>query len=237
MWNEAAVKSYAERTNQVAYTYSAVDKMGDHPVEGQLKDALLQLSATSIKSDAIGKIWLVKGMKVMLQQNVLTECGVVNGAQGILEEVVYDVGVAEERIPKVAYVRFPGSKVRIEGLEEDVVPIFPQKETLYVQTKKQKTLSVQRTQLPILPAYAFTDYKSQGQTLDFVVVDLASAGRSLESAYVMISRATSLENVMVLRDFPLERINRLQALGTYRELNRLKALDTRSLEAYQKSKE
>lgn len=51
-----------------------------------------------------------------------------------------------------------------------------------------------RTQIPLVPAWAMTVHKSQGMTLNKVVVDLA---RSFESGqeYVALSRAISLEGL------------------------------------------
>ncbi|KAG2343818.1 hypothetical protein BDR05DRAFT_861713, partial [Suillus weaverae] len=53
-------------------------------------------------------------------------------------------------------------------------------------------------QLPILPGWPFTDFKVQGNLLSPVIVDLAGA-RSLQSICVMLSRASSLHNVAILR--------------------------------------
>jgi len=39
--------------------------------------------------------------------------------------------------------------------------------------KKLKSYTVTRKQFPITAAYAFTDYRSQGQTLPYVIVDIA----------------------------------------------------------------
>ncbi|KAJ7656087.1 hypothetical protein DFH06DRAFT_899129, partial [Mycena polygramma] len=53
-----------------------------------------------------------------------------------------------------------------------------------------ESFSICREQLPLLPAYAYTDYKSQGRSLKWVIVDLNGC-HSLQSVYVMLSRATS----------------------------------------------
>ncbi|THU82760.1 hypothetical protein K435DRAFT_563213, partial [Dendrothele bispora CBS 962.96] len=45
-----------------------------------------------------------------------------------------------------------------------------------------------------------TCHKSQGSTLQNIVVDLRLC-RGSESPYVMLSRATSLDGVVILRDF------------------------------------
>ncbi|KIO18004.1 hypothetical protein M407DRAFT_51658, partial [Tulasnella calospora MUT 4182] len=70
----------------------------------------------------------------------------------------------------------------------------------------------------------FTDYKSQARTLKHVVLDIASAA-SLESAYVMVSRAVGLKNVLILRTFDLMKIQRRQSPGVISEMIRLERLD------------
>ncbi|KAF8313520.1 uncharacterized protein EI90DRAFT_2862165, partial [Cantharellus anzutake] len=60
-------------------------------------------------------------------------------------------------------------------------------------------------QLPLLPALAITDYKCQGRTLLKVIVDLESS-RSIQSAYIMLSCATSLQNLLLLRPFRANQI-------------------------------
>ena len=57
-----------------------------------------------------------------------------------------------------------------------------------------------RTQLPLFPAYCYTDYKIQGQTLERAIIDLQSA-RTLQGMYVMLSRVKGLKKVAILRRF------------------------------------
>ncbi|KZT06848.1 uncharacterized protein LAESUDRAFT_652811 [Laetiporus sulphureus 93-53] len=45
-----------------------------------------------------------------------------------------------------------------------------------------------------------TTHKSQGQTLQHVLVDLQSCHRT-EAPYVMVSRVTSLRGLLILRSF------------------------------------
>ncbi|KAI6014876.1 hypothetical protein PISMIDRAFT_113920, partial [Pisolithus microcarpus 441] len=79
-------------------------------------------------------------------------------------------------------------------------------------------------QLPIIPVWAFTDYKVQGTSLQKVVVDLASAG-GVQNAYVMLSRASSLSNLAILRSFaPHRPFGRLQE-DLHNEFERLSDLD------------
>ena len=50
------------------------------------------------------------------------------------------------------------------------------------------------------PAFAFTSHNSQGRTLETACIDLASCV-SIQSAYVMRSRLTSLKGLCILRPF------------------------------------
>ncbi|KAI6024230.1 hypothetical protein EDC04DRAFT_2574403 [Pisolithus marmoratus] len=49
----------------------------------------------------------------------------------------------------------------LEGLEDGVLPIVPITKTFNVRMPDGKQKKVSRTQLPMTPAYAFTDYRAQ----------------------------------------------------------------------------
>ncbi|KAF9789431.1 hypothetical protein BJ322DRAFT_1177486, partial [Thelephora terrestris] len=56
----------------------------------------------------------------------------------------------------------------------------------------------------ITGAYAFTDYRAQGQTIPYVVVDIAApptSGLSLFNLYVALSHSSGQETIRLLRDF------------------------------------
>ena len=59
-------------------------------------------------------------------------------------------------------------------------------------------------QFPATLAYAITDYKCQGQTFTWVIVDLKKPSRALlpsSSPYVQLSRAKTLARLSILRPF------------------------------------
>jgi hypothetical protein len=58
--------------------------------------------------------------------------------------------------------------------------------------------NISRTQLPLIPAFAYTGYKSQGRGLTHA---LSSCG-SIQSIYVTLSRVKSHEGLGVLKWFP-----------------------------------
>ncbi|KAF7791121.1 hypothetical protein EIP86_002132 [Pleurotus ostreatoroseus] len=85
------------------------------------------------------------------------------------------------------------------------------------------TLRSLRSQIAIQPAYAFTAHRAQGQSYDKVVVDLQDCQGS-ECPYVMLSRARSLEGVLILRPFDKRKICTPPAEGLSTELRRLEWL-------------
>lgn len=63
---------------------------------------------------------------------------------------------------------------------------------------------MKRTQLPLTAAYAFTNMRSQGQTIPYDVVDIGRppGGHFMPfNAYMAWSRSSGRETIRLLRDF------------------------------------
>jgi ATP-dependent exoDNAse (exonuclease V) alpha subunit len=160
------------------------------------------------------KLELAKGMKVMVTFNVETDLDVANGARGEIVEIVLDeretafsptAPIVELTYPP-AYILVKMSRtkaVQLEGLEKDVLPLVPLERTFsIVHGKGLKT--IRRRQLPVTPAYSFTDYRSQGQTISHSIIDIAtppSGGLTPFNVYVALSRGRGRDNIRLLRDF------------------------------------
>ncbi len=68
----------------------------------------------------------------------------------------------------------------------------------------KEKITVTRVQLPMTGAYAFTDYRSQGQTVPYVIADIGkppSQDVSPFGAYIALSRSHGASNIRLLRDF------------------------------------
>lgn len=89
--------------------------------------------------------------------------------------------------------------VNLSDLPPSVVGIEPSENIRYTKGKKSITF----TQFPVSLAYAITDYKCQGQTFNWVIVDLKKpAGRCPStSPYVQLSRARTRHRLSILRPF------------------------------------
>ncbi|CAN3127207.1 AAA family ATPase [Mycobacterium sp. smrl_JER01] len=112
----------------------------------------------------------------------------VNGTVGRVAGVGYD------RHGAVVEVEFP------DGTTAEVTP-FTWEVTRPVMSGPSLTREVvgSYTQLPFKLAWAITIHKSQGQTLDRVVVDLTGGMFSTGQLYVALSRCTSLAGLVLKR--------------------------------------
>ncbi|KZV89577.1 hypothetical protein EXIGLDRAFT_574591, partial [Exidia glandulosa HHB12029] len=131
---------------------------------------------SALTGDRMGILPLVEGMPVMVLKNVLTLGGVVNGAPGTLQKVYYSMAPSGERYAVCALVKIQECLLHYDGLEPGVVPIFPEAKYFSVRFRDQSSKSVTRFQLPLIPGFAYTDYKSQGQGLQYAIIDPASTG-------------------------------------------------------------
>ena len=65
-------------------------------------------------------------------------------------------------------------------------------------------MTMNQIQLPLTLAYTFTDYRSQGQTLQPVIVDISPppyGHLTPFNIYITLSRGTGCDNICLLREF------------------------------------
>ncbi|KAF8076845.1 hypothetical protein FPV67DRAFT_1472856 [Lyophyllum atratum] len=170
------------------------------------------------KKDLPRKIELAIGMKVMVTDNIETDLDVTNGARGEVVDIILHpdeppLGTSSivdlSYLPLYILVKLHRTRATtLEGLEECVIPVEPAtiSHRMKMQTHEGKTTqkTVRRRQFPLTAAYAFTDYRSQGQTLPYVLIDIASPPTgtlTLFNLYVALSRSSGRETIRLLRDF------------------------------------
>ncbi|KAG1871361.1 hypothetical protein DFJ58DRAFT_713870 [Suillus subalutaceus] len=121
--------------------------------------------------------------------------------------------------------RFP--LCALVDIPERIIPIFAVTNSFSFPTGEKN--------LPILPGWAFTDFKVQGSFLPKVVVDLAGA-KSLQSIYVMLSRASRLQSIAIMRWFSSKTLH-AQLQGDARaEFSRLHHIEMSTRENYLRAK-
>ncbi|KAI0312262.1 hypothetical protein OF83DRAFT_1067508, partial [Amylostereum chailletii] len=184
--NLSIVQSHAATLQQDLVFLATEDFMQGKAVTGELAIKLRRLVCT-YTDDLLGFFPALVNMRVMVMETMYMPHSIVNGKEGYLRHVDVETRADGNTYPICAFVEFPGCGIRCDGLPDDVAPIFPVESYLSYESKRVRTkFSFKHVQLPLLPAYAYTDYKSQGCSLETVIVDIAGA-RSLQSLYVMLS--------------------------------------------------
>jgi hypothetical protein len=188
-------------------------------------------------------------MKVVLTVNICTNDGLANGAQGILRQIVYNPdsidtqssrgkAIVLKRPPKYVVVELIGrASGAYNSLAENHVPVEPVKaacvHTIWRRDGSQIRRNFQRFQLPLTQAFAFTDYKCQGRTIQKAIVDLAE-GVTSTGVYVMLSRVRRLEDLLILRPFKESLLDMKIPFALREEFKRLEgcARNTKRLERW-----
>jgi hypothetical protein len=106
---------------------------------------------------------------------------------------------------------------QLEGLDEGIIPVKVATRNFQIKVcmngGKYVTRSVCHRQFPMTVAYAFTDYRSQGQTLPYVIIDITkppTGALDLFNLYVALSRSSGRESIRLLRDFDDELFKMIQ---------------------------
>lgn len=224
--NLRVAQTRARQAGHILRYYIAQDRIGGELTSGRFALDLLRVNSSATK-DHLGVLPLFEGMKVMITENLDMSHKSVNGAEGTVAHIKHRV-VDKQRVAVCVYVHVPGSDIRLEGLPQDVVPVFPSRKSYTYAAPDKSTHTISREQVPLLPAYAYTDYKGQGRSLDTVLVDIASS-KTCQSLYVMLSRVKTLDGLAILRWFPQERISQSLSHELRDELARIDSLSTSTL--------
>ncbi|KAF8180874.1 hypothetical protein BJ912DRAFT_929194 [Pholiota molesta] len=192
------------------------------------------------------RLEMAVGMKVMITSNISTEGDIANGTRGVIKDILLD---AREPTPTpdehgVVYLRYPpatvlfkpndGTPLRFEGIEAGVVPLSPVMETFTVSVQptrksQQKTYQIRRRQFEFTAGYAFTDYKSQGQTLERVLIDIGEGFTlSQYNVYVALSRSRGRDTIRLLRPFDKRLFTNHPSEALRDEMRRLELLNVQT---------
>lgn len=219
LWNSAAIRKHCVDTGRRLYICTALDMVDGQSVTNKQKIAIITHTKGSRnqfeRAGLMKEVELAIGAPVMVTLNILTDLDVANGVRGEIEEIIVDER-DQENVMKNSYttrLKYPPRYVLVKltrtkapplhDLPQNVIPIMPVTKTFTINEDGVK-VSVNRTQLPLTLGYAFTDYRSQGQTLEPVVVDIGPppyGHLTPFNIYVALSRGTGRNNIRLLREF------------------------------------
>lgn len=118
------------------------------------------------------------------------------------------------------------------GLPESHFPILPDvTDIVFEHNASHRKCLIKQKQVPIEPGFAITAHKAQGKTMNKVVVDLQGCCGT-EQPYLMVLRCTTLEGLIILRNFDFKKITCRQSEDQRRETERLEKLRLQTLVKY-----
>ncbi|KAF7971098.1 hypothetical protein HWV62_22094 [Athelia sp. TMB] len=217
-WNKAAMRKHCSRTGNILYEVPAEDTAGNPVRECDMWEREAISKTKQEKSGRLPhRLEVAIGMKAMITFNTATEADLANGSRGTIESIVLDprepptydgerMGHVRLKYPPAMMLFRPyqGSVAKFPGIPEGLVPIFPSQASFKVKHHGTRTTSVKRRQFALVVAYAFTDHKAQGQTLDYAIIDIGPTKRfpvNPFAAYVALSRGRGRDSIRLLRKF------------------------------------
>ena len=221
--NMRASLAFAERTHQSVQWFDAIDTYrGARITDPRVREYLLTMPSGKT-GQRLGKVPIVLGMPVMVNQNFDVDGGLVNGSFGYLRDYRFQTDENGIRTLTSCIVEIP-------DLSCDPLPHLPPNHVAVISDTVEmrsivhpvsgQSCTMKRFQVPLAPGFAMTAHKAQGLTLPRVIVDLASC-RGTEPPYVMVSRCTSLAGLMVLRPFPISKLTCRRSQEARNEFARL----------------
>lgn len=267
--NEKKAETFANDTNQELHTFYSVDsypsatsqreqKNSKH-VEKKIKNNVRMSNKMSVEMQE--RLWRIKpeftknmpskltvclGMPVMVKFNIATECGVTNGAEGIVVGWKdRDIGEGKKALVTL-FIKLTAlpTPVQLPGLPENVVPITSGTQSVGCTMPNDTIKHINRSQVYVLPNFAMTDYNSQGRTQPFNVVDLHNC-RNHQSVYTCLSRGSTYDGTLIIQGFSTDHMQgnlssdlrqEFRHLEMLDEITKLKFLETLSDEVYGESR-
>ena len=144
------------------------------------------------------------GSAVMLRRNLNLDKGLVNGAIGVVREIIFSDTHPDE-VQKLL-ITFNGNE--IPTCIDRVI----------VDYEYQKNVYISRTQFPLTLAWAISIHKCQGLTLNSVYLDLGAKIFQGGMAYVALSRSRYLNKVKLIQFDPTQLYCKIEAFNEYLRL-------------------
>ncbi|KAJ2915818.1 hypothetical protein MD484_g4610, partial [Candolleomyces efflorescens] len=249
-WNRMSLLKHSMENGRRRYRIRAYDweSMTGERARVDFRVAIAGLSEKST-GGLEGDIVVTKGMKAMVVTNIATEADVANGTRGVVEDIWVhpeepawlpdeeeprlqeDGSYALIHIPPVILFRpLEPTLLSFPGIPPGLIPITPvTTQSFKVKNGRGEERNIRRTQYALTPAYAFTDYKAQGQTIEKAIIDISKppTGKGLTpfNAYVALSRGRGRNSIRLLRDFDEELFTHHPSEELREEMGRLENLD------------
>jgi PIF1-like helicase len=255
-WNSKAIRKWCRESKERLYICRAEDTCRGKPLtqtERRAMTARMKNDKRKKTKNLPSVVEFAIGMKVMVTSNIETDLDLANGARGEIVDIVLHPNeptikdgpvVVLNHLPSFILVKLTRTRAtKLAGLEEAVIPVEPMsiKYQISVRANNNKIMNrtVCRKQFPITAAYAFTDYRSQGQTIPYVLVDIGkppTGGLTLFNLYVSLSRSSGRSTIRLLRKFDHDIFKKPHSFHLLAEDDRLEQLNSRTKEIWEQIK-
>ena len=188
-----ATSTLITSTNRVAKDYNCrrIKQLGADiaPVKSQ-NNCPQAANASFSKAGLHNSILLAKGCDVLITTNLWKEVGLTNGAKRKVKYIIYAEGEKPPMLPRIVIVEVeqytgPGYM----GFEK-CVPITPIRREWFEGGKV-----CERWMLPLNLGYGITIHKSQGMSMDKVIIDIGNREFACGLTYTAISRCRRIEDL------------------------------------------
>jgi hypothetical protein len=223
--NQLGSERFAADTGQKLTSFYSVDRFGEEEDPSKQKKSMrkkrtlnngdiptnLQNILWNLQHSACdhipGKLALCIGLPVMIRYNEATELCITKGQEGHIVGWQAAIGPQGQNILDTLFVKLdkPARPIQLEGLPVNVVPLTKLSTSVNCVTPSNIAIKITRTQVPVLPNFAMTDYSSQGKTRAVNVVDLNSC-KSHMAYYTALSRSASSKETVILQGFDERKI-------------------------------
>ncbi|KAF8640291.1 hypothetical protein AX16_010186 [Volvariella volvacea WC 439] len=243
-WNAQAVRRHMKLTGNPVFICPAEDicERNGQPISRRHQN-LLRRTKSMGNRVLQHTIELSVGMQAIVTLNISTEAEMANGTRGTIADIILDPREPNHKQDDIVNLQFPPamllfkpdtclSNVTFEGIPDGLIPIFPHKQRVTLVGRNKERTRIERRQYPITGGYAFTDYKAQGQTIPYAIIDLGKvpSGRLTGfNAYVALSRGRGREYIKLLRPFEHKLFTHHPCQHLYKEDQRLSSLDYKTL--------
>ena len=239
-YNRFTCRRIAEALDVPIFVVPSVDKTSRRASPLPHIKETLRLLRDDKSGNLMGELPLFVGQRVTLSQNLAPSIRLVNGSLGtVLHIELHPDDRAPgsfqycrlSRAPRVVYVHFDNCTKSFMDLPPGVIPMFAASYSVEAKDLlcrgKKTSLKFTRFQLPLLPAYAVTDYRAQGATLPRAIIDIgvpSSGSLSKTSIYVMLTRCRRLADLYILGGINYESMKAPPAPALCSELARMRGL-------------
>ena len=160
----------------------------------------------------------------MLIRNVWQTKGLYNGALGTVRGLIYAEGKKPPTLPLCILIEFDDYSGPSVVPGRNLVPIVSET----IQFDSRSGVSGSRQQFPLTLGWAITIHKSQGLTLNRVILDIGKGETNLGITYVGCSRVKSFKGLAFNKSFSWERLDKVNKSNSLQimkeELKRLEQL-------------